>query len=861
MILKAKYILLNLIYILLYLLFAPFKVLASENNNYTLITVKPYANHDLKPRYKDLPLGINLFNNIPFEIFNEDSPKLLCTNATPLPLYPKEITFLTNISFSKEIFILLNGGNTFKSFLGKEVGQIILSFSNGASYTVKIKAGINIRDWILNDSKCIQQTTDPNVIEVWRGTTASGSGPVIIDMLHIYIPNEFLSSTLESITLKDTSLENVLSADPALQFFAISVKSYSPIVFLPGLGGSWNLGAMTTGQTVGPWVKTPFVKVYDNLKATLTSPEAGFKENVDYFEFYYDWRKNIDHLADDLNHYLNYTVLVDKSPNTKVRLLGHSLGGLVARAYVNKYGADKIEKVVTVASPHQGALGSYLAWEGGEINEERNWTNLAFELLLQTQKIPYPTKQTFIQQTMPSIKDLFPNFDFLKDSNGVTKPINILTIQNNYLQNLTDYPQLKEKLVTIYGEEIDPGKDSYEFYKVGTPSTIDKLLGLWPDGLPLSNETTPQGDLTVLSKSATLSGVLAQPKINDDHSGIIQNQSGLQTILDNLDLTGVSPITNSTVPEITPSLIFFLHSPAKIKVTTPDGEAGWNVVNPISKVIYSDNDKLLVIPEALSGNYQVQLTGTGTGIYHLDVGQINEDKNQWQSIKGKIRSDQVIDLNFNFDLQNPLAMPLQDPSAKTYLTLAKEQLEDLNNLTKINVSNLTTRGILQTNIQVIIKNLSQSLSFLNQSQYLNASQYNQQSLSLNYQLRTTINNYQKTGQLSSDNAVFFNNSLEETGKLLEAALIILYNKSNQSIPSTKALSYKTSIDQLLSKLNPQIISKASLGENKALGTTFKLGTDKYEEAKLLLNKSQYLSAYIKMMVVRLLFLETQNLLL
>ena len=42
-----------------------------------------------------------------------------------------------------------------------------------------------------------------------------------------------------------------------------------------------------------------------------------------------------------------------------VVLVGHSMGGLVARAYVCRYGAAKIARVVTLGTPHRGSV---LAW-------------------------------------------------------------------------------------------------------------------------------------------------------------------------------------------------------------------------------------------------------------------------------------------------------------------------------------------------------------------------------------------------------------------------------------------------------------------------------------------------------------------
>ena len=43
----------------------------------------------------------------------------------------------------------------------------------------------------------------------------------------------------------------------------------------------------------------------------------------------------------------------------QVVLVGHSMGGLVARAYLRRFGASRIAKLVTMGTPHHGSI---LAW-------------------------------------------------------------------------------------------------------------------------------------------------------------------------------------------------------------------------------------------------------------------------------------------------------------------------------------------------------------------------------------------------------------------------------------------------------------------------------------------------------------------
>jgi triacylglycerol esterase/lipase EstA (alpha/beta hydrolase family) len=43
----------------------------------------------------------------------------------------------------------------------------------------------------------------------------------------------------------------------------------------------------------------------------------------------------------------------------RVVLVGHSMGGLVSRAYLRRYGAAHVERIITIGTPHHGSV---LAW-------------------------------------------------------------------------------------------------------------------------------------------------------------------------------------------------------------------------------------------------------------------------------------------------------------------------------------------------------------------------------------------------------------------------------------------------------------------------------------------------------------------
>lgn len=46
---------------------------------------------------------------------------------------------------------------------------------------------------------------------------------------------------------------------------------------------------------------------------------------------------------------------------TKLTLVAHSMGGLISRAYLRRYGSDKIDQLITMGSPHHGTFQAALA--------------------------------------------------------------------------------------------------------------------------------------------------------------------------------------------------------------------------------------------------------------------------------------------------------------------------------------------------------------------------------------------------------------------------------------------------------------------------------------------------------------------
>lgn len=74
--------------------------------------------------------------------------------------------------------------------------------------------------------------------------------------------------------------------------------------------------------------------------------------------FNYPARQGVERSARQLKEYLRQHVR-----GGRIDLVGHSLGGLVARVYIEQLGGDRrVDRCITLAAPHQGTYNAYWLW-------------------------------------------------------------------------------------------------------------------------------------------------------------------------------------------------------------------------------------------------------------------------------------------------------------------------------------------------------------------------------------------------------------------------------------------------------------------------------------------------------------------
>jgi pimeloyl-ACP methyl ester carboxylesterase len=99
----------------------------------------------------------------------------------------------------------------------------------------------------------------------------------------------------------------------------------------------------------GVFTELPLPGIYQDYYQQFLDDLAS--EGYEVYAFAYDWRLDLEEIAQVLDNYLITTVGA-----SEVILVGHSLGGLVARQYTaNATRAQRVEKVISVGTPYWGA--------------------------------------------------------------------------------------------------------------------------------------------------------------------------------------------------------------------------------------------------------------------------------------------------------------------------------------------------------------------------------------------------------------------------------------------------------------------------------------------------------------------------
>ncbi len=337
----------------------------------------------------------------------------------------------------------------------------------------------------------------------------------------------------------------------------------NPAVFLQGRANLLDMNQDGTGDEDPSVEITPVsIEKIFYLKASLT-----LRREADLYEFPYDWRRPIEYNAGVLRDCLERWA--GKDGNRKLTLLGHSMGGIVSRAYLTRYPKDaerRLKRVITLGTPYFGAAGAIENMINGNdmmaTAQALNGGNVPQRMLLS-----FPS----VYQLLPAPPDLFPagrpypaNWDIYRASEWRWQ-----AIRQDYLD------QAREFHASLHRDL--PDVETVQIAGCNFETTTDVRRTFDPQGASGSAAEKPSleiikqskgpdaGDATVPLWSAVLPGATMY-YVNEKHRYLPGNDDVMAGVLELL--YGGTPKLATAIPPRKPGLFAAAREPV-----TPQAEA------------------------------------------------------------------------------------------------------------------------------------------------------------------------------------------------------------------------------------------------------------------------------------------------
>ncbi len=426
-----------------------------------------------------------------------------------------------------------------------------------------------------------------------------------------------------------------------------------PVIMIPGiLGSDYNEN--------GELVMDPILHKYDDLIATLDANV--YTQGTDLFTFPYNWRLSNMHTALLLKAKIDEVKAICQCD--KVDLVAHSMGGLVARQYIQSSSYENdVDQLIFLGTPHRGAPNSYLMWEGGEV--EAGLRDRAMEHILgqEAHEQGYDDLFDYVRnEPITSVRELLPVYDYVFDNGDLRDyPENYPT--NPFLENLN--ANVNELLGSGVSISNIVGENGSNETIIGINATNGmQYLPMWEHGYPENfylnfgdhGLVRGQGDGTVPFASATFVAENVSTT-TFEHTAIPEEaQAEIYEILTGESATTLVDNWNLVNAKL---LFFKMFSPADFYVMAPDGKkVGKNV--PESEKIpgsfysgFTSGPEYVTILNPLDGEYKIVTEGTGSGSYTVEAALLSDEEVVESSFTGNTTSGLLTELNVVLDSNNP----------------------------------------------------------------------------------------------------------------------------------------------------------------------------------------------------------------
>ncbi len=532
-----------------------------------------------------------------------------------------------------------------------------------------------------------------------------------------------------------------------------------PVVLVPGIMGSWNNEVMFQGAVPGSWNFFPIDHTWDNMISALEN--VGYERGVNLFIAFYDWRQsNINSATDYLIPTINQAL--ENSPTGKVDIIAHSMGGLVARRYIqsDEYRND-VDQLIMLGTPNYGASDPYTLWEGGFVSD--NWGVIyksginAYLWYMTTATAQTADNFDTVRSFIPSTGELLPVYEFLVDSeneNGLKPYHSLIESRNPFLENLNSGNGW-ENLQSLGGITVIAGRGEGTVGNIPVVARSDSENKLWADGRP--EPLTPvrdntEGDNRVLLGSVSMQEIvfpifptqnfldklfaifwpqahaqfeeyefLKEIEIDSKHGDL--PTIAIDEIFTALGLA--NPVGDFSIPPEPDNITsFWFASPVAVKVTDPEGRTITKDSNQIPEAVYTGESdpngvKMVIIPNALSGQYEIELLGMDNGEYHMGISTFTNTNDSTVTVqKDVVLGEQITyttiinnETGIVEEVSEPeIILPDEESEEQSPVVLLDELIGDLKNY--YDDGKITNKGIYQS----LLNDLKFALAILQEAE-------------------------------------------------------------------------------------------------------------------------------------------------
>ena len=314
----------------------------------------------------------------------------------------------------------------------------------------------------------------------------------------------------------------------------------NPVIFIPGIMGSIGNdiipGTGKLGFGVAKIIYNPLIKGLERY---------GYVQEEDLYICFYDWRKS--NIESTLKYLIPIIERIKQTHgNKKIDIICHSMGGLIARTYIQRYYYKKeIGNLIMIATPNRGAVSAYYFWSQGNFYNIKNSRRGLQDLLSKGYIWLFQKLMNFslgsenlekIHEMFPSVRELIPSYDYgpymcYKEGSVITTvPTFYSKYRNDFLDKLNYWSHLLKygtnRTHCIIGNKNQTGQYLVFNKDVFVNRVNEDIIDI---------EYTDEGDKTVTSFSAQLDG-FDYYTLNNNHHQIVE--ASINTIVNILKLEG-----------------------------------------------------------------------------------------------------------------------------------------------------------------------------------------------------------------------------------------------------------------------------------------------------------------------------------